>query len=261
MAKTLEQIRDEREAELAALLKRLDDRHRLLLRDAIRRYGSVRDIPESVWDDIRNDYLEQVDDENRTAAAILLLLMMDSDGFSVAEIESQGVRGVGITPTQLTGYSRDSAAQVDRIARQVVDTTRRRITRKVQDKALGPSGGLGTVTDEGIEEALNEVLTADRREAIAIDLSTGASTTGQRGAADRIEAAGGDGASASDRPFTIDSLWITEGDNIVCPRCAPLHMQTEEVWGRVFPEGPGDDAHSRCRCKLRHVVRFLTRAA
>lgn len=39
-----------------------------------------------------------------------------------------------------------------------------------------------------------------------------------------------------------------------CERCGPLHEQPEEVWSKVFPDGPGYTAHPRCRCHLRPIV-------
>jgi len=46
-------------------------------------------------------------------------------------------------------------------------------------------------------------------------------------------------------PADYDLVWITKGDDKVCPICRPLHGK---VWGRDFSVKP--DLHPGCRCEL-----------
>ena len=234
---TLDDLRTQGEAELEQILTKLDRRHRARVQAAIEQYGRVQDIPESFWKEL------QFEIENEQVAAIMLLILA-GDEWTTDSLERQGVQRVGRADQR--GAALDAARQVQRTAAQTVDTLRGRLERKIEDaKASGP-GDVGELTEEGIEEALDDVFTDERRQTIATDETTIALTKGQRAAGAR-----GDGASTeAGQQVTIELIWSTELDRIVCPRCSPLEGTNEEVWGKVFPDGPGPEAHPNCRCSL-----------
>ncbi|HUT11597.1 MAG TPA: hypothetical protein VMY42_13945 [Thermoguttaceae bacterium] len=51
---------------------------------------------------------------------------------------------------------------------------------------------------------------------------------------------------------SLNPVWKTEADGLVCPVCAPLHNQPETVFSVAFPAGP--PAHPRCRCHLEYFT-------
>lgn len=254
---TLDEIRDDAERSLAAVLAKLDAQHRDMLLDAIEKYGRVQDIPEDVWREI----IKRTEDE---LVVMLLPVMILADSWTTKEIQRQQPRLPTQRPPSLAGYAMDAARRASEVAAQTTDTTRTRLGRAIEDSRLaagGDAGPLGELTRDGIRQAIDDVLNDDRRRTIAANETTGAMTTGQRGAADRVAGsdgattAGGDGATTADgKNVRLRMLWQTESDNRVCPRCRPLHDSPEEVWGKVFPNGPGQDAHPNCRCWLKPVV-------
>jgi len=48
---------------------------------------------------------------------------------------------------------------------------------------------------------------------------------------------------------TTETYWRTRNDSAVCSICGPLNNKPEDVWGQVYPDGPGS-AHPNCRCYL-----------
>lgn len=236
---TLDDLRTEAEAKLEKILARLDERHKAQLRAAIKEHGW--NVPDSVWQEI------QQDQANEELAAAILLLMTSSDEWTTDELGRQGVRSRGYSRREFIGYGFEAQRRVQDMAAGSTDAIRSRLRRRLQDEALSGRGGIGEITDGGIDDVLDAIFTDQRREARSIDQTTGGFTHGQRGAAGR--AGGGTGIG-----HTIALLWRTERDNLVCPRCAPLEGQPEEVWSLVFPEGPGRDAHPNCRCWLEPKV-------
>jgi hypothetical protein len=184
--------------------------------------------------------------------------MMAGDEWTTGQLQSQQVR---VEHEQaVAGYAILAAQDAQAMADSTTTTIRNRLERKVADARLDVSqGGIGTLTGEGVRGVISDVYTPQRRETIVADLTTGALTSGQRGAVDR--ARGGEGAETiSGQRTQLDLIWRTELDNLVCPRCRPLEGSTEEVWGLVFPDGPGPEAHPNCRCYLqpRAVVEIAT---
>jgi murein DD-endopeptidase MepM/ murein hydrolase activator NlpD len=242
---TLEQIRQAGEAEFRDKLDGLERRHRATLLAALEQYGHPRLIPDGVWVEIRREQEEEL-------VAAYLLLMMAGDEWTAAELERQGV--VAAAARSDAAYAMQAARQAQRAAAATTDTLRDRLTRRVEDALASPTGGVGQVSTGDLRQALDDVLTPGRREGIAATETTGALTTGQRAAAERAK--GGDGATLADgQRVEIEMRWSTEQDDRVCPRCSPLEGQPEEVWALVFPDGPGEDAHTNCRCSLSvHVI-------
>ena len=243
---TLDDLRTASEAKLEKLLARMDRRHKAMLRAAIEQYGRVQDIPQSVWDEIRADM------ENEEVAAAVLLAIIIGDEWTTDELKRQQVQGRNFTRRQLQSYALTAARQTQEVAAQTVDTLKQRLGRKIEDsKTVGP-GGVGELTSQGIDDTLEDVFSDERRGTIATDHTTRGLSAGQLGASAR---AGGDGAqTTAGQRVQIQMVWVTERDYKVCPRCSPLHDQPEAVWGQVFPNGPGPDAHPNCRCSLRPVV-------
>jgi hypothetical protein len=239
----IDEIRRDGEEAIIALMEKLDERHREMLRDAILRYGSLDNIPPSVWGRI------QEDTENELAA-VALLLMIGGAGYTNSELQSQGVR---TSPQSASGLSRMgllAARQATNAATNSGASLMKQITRGLEQSRLDQNlGKVGDLTQEGIDNALQDVFDDARRKQIAIDQTTEAITTGQREAAD-----GAGTRNAAGQRVTVEMRWQTERDNRVCPRCSPLDETPEEVWSLVFPNGPGRDAHPNCRCWLRAVV-------
>mgnify|MGYP000216878628 FL=1 len=231
----LEDIRRDGEEEIVAILAMLDERHQALLRDALRRYGSVANIPQSVWDQIQGDTENEL-------VAVALLLMMGGASYTSGELGSQGVSAPPPGQTGLAKMSLLAARQAQSAAAASVDSLQRRIVHGLEQARLDKNlGNVGDLTQEGIDKALQDAFDEARRKRIAIDETTEAITKGQQ------EAAGGaDKTNIAGQRVTVEMRWQTERDNRVCPRCSPLHETPEEVWSKVFPNGPGRDAHPNC---------------
>lgn len=236
----LDEIRRNGEEEIAAILAKLDERHQRLLRDALRRYGSVENIPLSVWGQIQ----EETESELATVALYLMLL---GGGYTNWELQNQGGR---TSQPNLGRMGLLAARQATNAAANSGASLMKRITYALEQARLDQNlGNVGDLTQEGIDKALQDALDEARRKQMAIDQTTEAITTGQR------EAAGGAGTTNdAGQRVTVEMRWQTEGDNRVCPRCSPLHETPEEVWSKVFYDGPGVSAHPNCRCFLRAVV-------
>jgi hypothetical protein len=239
---SLDDLRTQAEKNLAKLLDRLDNRHRKAVKAAIKHYGRVQDIPEIFW-------LEMEFEIEQEQVAAIALLILAADEWTSDEIDRQGVRAGTQDRNAVTRSARD---QVHRTAAATVDTLRKRLERKVEDARVSRSGDVGELTDVGLDDAIDSVFTQERRSTIATDSTTTAFSTGQRTAAER---AGRDGIRNEDgQRVTLELIWRTERDNLVCSRCSPLEGTNEDVWGKVFPNGPGPEAHPNCRCSLQPQV-------
>lgn len=238
----LAEIRSAAEADLTAALERLDAKHRAEVRDAIKEFGRVQNIPDYFWDRLKT---EIATDES---AVVLALIMLGGDAWTTDRYAQLGLP-VRSVPTAAQ-YRADAAARQAFMADTTVDTLRQRLTRRIEDAIAGGPGKVGTLTDKGIDQALDDVFTKQRRETIATDQTTGALSKGQLTARERLR--GGDGAATNDegQSVTLELIWRTSGGENVCPRCSPLEGQPESVWGQVFPDGPGNEAHPRCACRL-----------
>lgn len=53
---------------------------------------------------------------------------------------------------------------------------------------------------------------------------------------------------------TTETYWRTRNDSNVCSICGPLNNKPEDVWGKVYPDGPGS-AHPNCRCYLETEIK------
>lgn len=242
----IERLRQSGEAKLERILQDSDEEARKILRDTLNQHGSLEAVPESVWQKIRDHYAD-----NDALAAAILLLWVSADQAMTSDIEKLGIGVRNRLP--MSGYALSAARQTQSLA-GTVDTLRDRLRRKIQDAQLEGPGGVGELTAGGIEQALDSVFTDARRRQLATDQTTGAISGGQIGARDRHVGDDGSALTTGGVRMTVALIWETEGDELVCPRCAPLNGQPEEVWSSVFPDGPGDDAHSNCRCRLRVML-------
>lgn len=239
----LEDIRRDGEEAIFALMQSLDERHREILRDALRRYGSVENIPLSVWGQIEEDTESEL-------AALALLLMISGYGYTASELGEQGVRVRTPGASDLSRMGLQAARQAQNAAVNSGVSLQKRITYQLEQARLDQNlGKVGDLTHEGIDKALQDALDEARRKQIAIDQTTEAITKGQQEAAD-----GAGTTNAAGQKVTVEMRWQTERDSRVCPRCSPLHETPEEVWSKVFYDGPGVAAHPNCRCWLRAVV-------
>lgn len=238
---SLDQIRYAGEARFQRELEKLDRRTRAKVLAALEDYGHPRDIPDEFWREIQREQEELL-------MAAIILMMRAGDEWTEDALVSQGLSRTGYGPT---AYALDAARRAQDSAAISTNTLRNRITRSVEDALASPTGGVGEMSATAARKAVDNVFTPARREAIATTETTGALTYGQRGAADRM---GGDGARLDGQRVAIELHWETEQDNRVCPRCSPLQDQPEEVWGKVFPNGPGEESHPNCRCWLNPVV-------
>lgn len=251
---TIDDIRDEREAELLAILAQLDIEHRKSLIYAIERYGRVQNIPEVEWQQLRNHT------EDRTVHALFISIVA-ADRWTTQEIRRLDISTRADGGRDRLRYAVAAASRARRMADVTVQTIRDRLSRRIETELASGPGGVGELTSEGIEAAVDEVLTDSRAEAVAVTETTGALTDGQRGAADRANEANkpadadDGGIPGGDQAPLLGMLWQTERDNKVCSRCAPLQDQPESVWSKVFPNGPGQDAHVNCRCWLKPVAK------
>lgn len=235
----LDALRDKQESVLAKKLQQLDERHKAMLRREIKKYGNIRDVPQSAWDEIERDM------RSEEVAALLLLAIAIGDDWTTSELKQADVKARGYSQRQYGRYAFSAQRQAATLAAQTTATLRDRLIRKIEDQQISGSGEVGKLTDEGIDQALDDVFTPQRRETIATDQTTQGFSVGQQGAKERVDS--GDGASTSDgQRVDIEMYWVAELDERTCPRCRPLHDQPESVWGRVFPNGPGPDAHPNC---------------
>jgi hypothetical protein len=240
---TLDDLRIQDEKDLEEKLAELDERHRAALKAAIKKYGRVQDIPEIIWIQIQRE----IEDTELAAIAVLILA---ADTWTANEIQQQGVPRRRLA--NRNEAQADALRQLLSTVPDTVRTVRNRLQRRIEDQLAGPSGDVGELTDEGLDTALDHVFTPERRATIAADQVTTAYTTGQRTAGERIV---GDGVRNADgQRVTLELIWRTERDNLVCHRCSPLEGTTEEHWGKVFPDGPGPTAHPNCRCSLQPQV-------
>lgn len=239
---TLDQLRTAGERDLEKQLAKLDKRHRAAVKAAIDYYGRVQDIPEAFW-------LEMEFEIEQEQTAAIALLILAADEWTSGEIERQGVAAGEQDRRAAARSARDQARTT---AGLTVDTLRKRLARRVEDARASGPGDVGELTSSGIDQALDDVFTGSRRAGIATDSTTIAFSTGQRAAATR---AGRDGiTNEAGQRVSLELIWRTERDNLVCARCSPLEGTPESVWGQVFPDGPGPAAHPNCRCDLQPQV-------
>lgn len=81
----------------------------------------------------------------------------------------------------------------------------------------------------------------ERAEAVAITETTEAISQGEHYGAAELAALA----------IMLIPVWVTEEDDRVCPICAPLNRERQNVWQGLFPTGP--PGHPNCRCHMQWV--------
>lgn len=236
---TIDEARTKGEKAILLLLSDLDAQHAEILRSALRTYGRVDLIPESVW-----NRLKQTTGDDPQLAKKVALLMLGADSITIAELQQQA--DVGIAPGDLGGYARHADELVSGLS-DTVDTIRDRLKTAERNSRISGPGELGEFTPDGIDKAISDVLDETRRATIATDLATQAISKGQMGAGTR-----------AGQVVDVELVWVIE-DNTACPICLSVNGTTEDVWGLIFPDGPGPEAHPNCRCRLR--IRYVATPA
>lgn len=224
---TLDTIRAQSEADFIAKLNNLNDRHRLKLIAARRKYGSVKAIPLSVWQEVAREI------ENETAALLLLILIA---GYTFTLDGLPGLRRP--TDDPLATGKRFASTRAKTFGEGYAETTRKRWEEL--EAAIEELGKDQTQKArlEATEKGLDEILNAGRAEGAGITETTGGLSAGQRGA--------GDDARTFNPGVTVTLYWRTEKDEKVCPVCKPLDGKSEAYCESI---GIGQPAHPRCRCE------------
>lgn len=240
MPDAIEQLRTAAEADLTAVLRRLNQEGRKRINAALSQYGTVQAIPQAIWEQLARE----VDED---AAAIMLLLMLGS--------YERTQRAVGASPTETElsiaqERARPVAAAMGRqVVRDYLDGAKASIAQKMA--AVDDAVGAAVVATDKVKATVDEVLDDDRLERTVSTSTTRGMTVGQ-------VSAGED--ESRRRGVAIDYKWRTERDSRVCPVCSPLDGQPSTKWESILSGKQtaatiqqvlsGPPAHPNCRCKL-----------
>jgi hypothetical protein len=229
--------RMELEASFARRMGQLSSRQRSRLRDLLGNPPDPANVPSSFWREVEEE-------TQREVLTILYLLFLSSSNYHA----SGDVTGDGLTVSlrnsieaSARNYSDGRAAE---LARGYAETSVSRfetLRDELNRAAAMAEPGEPIITRVDLETRLERVFGPSRAEAIAVTETTKAQT------------AGGETGVAFTDGLSDGDLWMTRQDGKVCPICEPLHGQPRQVWMRVFPSGPGDDAHVNCRCFLQYA--------
>ena len=223
---SIEQIRNASEAKLASKMRGLSRKHRTAIRNAIKQYGGLANIPNTFWQDLE----KQIQDET---AALLALLYIAAHETTANKLRFQSDEQETRRKAQEYAVMRSKA-----LALSHIENTQKRLSGRLE--AL--RGKIQTVADEQreAEKQLATILSDDRADVAAVTETTTGISTGQIGGAEDYE--------QENPQDLVQYKWRTERDERVCPICNPLDGKLSETWTRYFPGGP--PAHPRCRCQL-----------
>lgn len=171
------------------------------------------------WSGVETRLLPPITDELAATFAVMLLLWWDDDPLGrLTSFQRPADSSVG---TVAVGYASRRAAA---IARALADTGRE-VQSTYRGQPIPPDASSGI--DPG------------RSKTIAVTETTAAGTTGEEVGRRDIET----------RTATrYEGLWVTAGDDRVCPVCLPLDGLDEPAWRRAQPTGP--PIHPNCRCYI-----------
>jgi HPt (histidine-containing phosphotransfer) domain-containing protein len=173
------------------------------------------------WDQFASDI-------RRRIAGELALIYLSAAGQLSAEQQMGLDRGV------VTGDATDWAGKMAaKLAEDVVTNSRQRV------EALLAKLQAEEISQENFLTSLVVIFSVSRAVEISISEVTRSVSAGEYGAAGRYNLETGQ---------TLKPFWFTEADGRVCPVCAPLHGEPEEMWSDVYPGGP--PGHPHCRCWL-----------
>lgn len=219
--------RSDREAQVETLLRRAIGRSRQELIDALGSPPNVSNIPDRVWEQIRQD----VADDTRRVIAVMLLLSIRRMNDQIGEFT--------IPPADAARRAADYAERRSAtLADSVVSTYRDRLRTAVTEAKNRIDAGESRSTVErelrqrareiGVEQAVNGGVTE----------TTAANTAGELFYRDEFE---------SELGIELIGTWHTEGDGHVCELCSPLDETTNDEWEQEYPMGP-PQPHPQCRC-------------
>ena len=106
------------------------------------------------------------------------------------------------------------------------------------------AGSMATTTREAVAtegEVAEWHFSQARAESVAITETTEAISQGEHYGAAELAAIA----------ILLIPVWSTAEDDLVCPICAPLNRERQNVWQGLFPTGP--PGHVNCRCGLQWV--------
>jgi hypothetical protein len=147
--------------------------------------------------------------------------------------------GMGLDRSVVTGDAQDWAQQMAaKLAEEVVANSRQRV------EVLLAKFQAEEISREKFLSSLAVIFSVSRAAEISISEVTRSISAGEYGAAGRYDMETGQ---------TLKPFWFTEADGRVCPVCAPLHGEPEEVWSDVYPGGPPGHPHCRCWLEWRSV--------
>lgn len=193
--------------------------------------------------------------QHEDALALLIRQVLDEDrrrfeaggGFSPS---SQALRIKTAVADELAGIFTEAAGQIGAAEKWDMSvsglSTDARIWANVKADALGRDIATHTMERLGPDADLGSIFGEPRARAIGITETTAAISAGEDWTFQWATTNGLIGRE------TVTRRWYTERDAQVCEICGPLHRKTEEVWQRMFPQGP--PAHPRCRCWLDYEI-------
>jgi hypothetical protein len=115
-----------------------------------------------------------------------------------------------------------------------INATSQKVVAKAFENAV-----LRGYTRGQIEEAIAPTFGPARAEMIAVTETTRAYAEGNEIGADEIRRAG----------IELNTIWLTNADDLVCDICAPLHNKKRgDGWTDLPP------AHVNCRCGIAHEI-------
>lgn len=252
MNDVIEKLRDGTEAELGALLQRINREQSSRVVNAIEQYGSVSAIPALFWQQLEREIDEP-------AAALILLLLVS--GYETETRRLQRRKGLSGDQRQAIASLRDQSALQDaaagsaaelgrRVAQDYTGAVRRRLGRQIDLPEPPPKNRIG--------EIVRDIFDDDQSEIVVATNTTRTMTTAQRSAAEDVGAATG---------LRVVAIWQDFRDRRVCRYCRGLHGKTIGEWEQIMRRGlyPADimrsvlenlgpPAHPRCRCRRRHVL-------
>lgn len=231
------------EKKVAAALNTLRGEQLARLKKYLGKPPDPSKVPQKFWDEI--------EEEDKSKWLLLLLPIAIAGAQGAAKIVGLDLDRKSAEALVLPHVERRAAE----VARDSTKTTKSQfgdLIKRLQDAAKGGDGASdGPSVRKGHDSAAEEQAGDDfldsldglfgptRNEGQAVSETTGANSLGEISAVDKAREDG----------KVIRVWWVTAGDAGVCPTCAPLDGQEEDLWIEKYPDGP--PLHPRCRCFLR----------
>ncbi len=134
-------------------------------------------------------------------------------------------------PTKYNQAAREWAKRYSYdLVRELTERTRKVIQDAVEQFAAGQG-----LTKGDLQDLLTPAFGAVRADAIAVTETTRAYSAAQSVYQSML----------ADEGITMERVWHTDNDKIVCPICRPLNNKSEDDWRGYEPP-----AHVNCRCMV-----------